>query len=72
MLDEIYTRGTERQHREFSIERLLVNMRETRLLLKDIGYLNHETRLKLQNTPPVIIDLNKDEENEFNKIDINQ
>ena len=47
-------------------------MRETRLLLKDIGYLNHETRLKLQNTPPVIIDLNKDEENEFNKIDINQ
>jgi len=34
MLNELYARGTERIHREFSVERLLINMREMRLFMK--------------------------------------
>ena len=60
MLNELYVRGSERIHREFSVERLLINMREIRLFMKDGGYLTKEVRLRLQYTPSVIVDLNKD------------
>lgn len=60
MLNELYVRGTVRIHREFSVERLLMNMRQMKLLMKKEGFLTKEMCLKLLNTPDVIVDLNKD------------
>lgn len=57
-------RGSDRIHREFSVERLLINMRDTRLFLKDEEFLNQETRIKLQNFPEIIIDLTKNDEDD--------
>jgi hypothetical protein len=39
LLNELYVRGTTRIHREFSVERLLINMREMKLLMKNEGFL---------------------------------
>ena len=41
------------------MERLLINMRETRLFLTEEGYLTKELRHRLMRTPLVIIDLDK-------------
>ena len=60
MLNELYVRGTVRIHREFSVERLLMNMRQMKFLMKKEGFLTKEMCLKLLNTPDVIVDLNKD------------
>jgi hypothetical protein len=37
LLNEIFELGTEKIEKEFSIERLLISMRETRLFLKEEG-----------------------------------
>ena len=44
MLNELYVRGTVRIHREFSVERLLINMREIKLSMKEEGFLTKEIR----------------------------
>ena len=38
MLDELYIRGSVRIHREFSVERLLMSMREMKLFMKQEGF----------------------------------
>jgi hypothetical protein len=47
LLNEIFELGTEKLEKEFSIERLLINMRETRLFLKEEGYLTKELQQRL-------------------------
>ena len=58
-LNRIYEEGKQRLQEDFSIEKLLVQMREIKVLLKTKKILNSEIRYDLQFKPQMVIDLDK-------------